>query len=51
MIYTVQVALVCAGSLSAVAAAVLLLYRKRISKPEEVRLVWSEFRGRSDAEE
>ena len=49
MIYTVPAALVCAVAMSAIAVAVLLLYRKRISKSEEVRLV---SRGlRSDAGE
>jgi hypothetical protein len=47
MIYTFQVALVCAAAASAIATAALLLYRRFISKPEEVRLV---SRGlRSDA--
>jgi hypothetical protein len=45
MIYTVPVALVCAAAMSAVAVAVLLLYRKRISKPEEVRPVSRGFLG------
>ena len=38
MIYTVSVALACAGCMSAIAATILLLYRKRISKAEEVRV-------------
>jgi len=37
MIYTVQLALVSAGAMSAIAIAALLLYRKWISNPAEVR--------------
>jgi hypothetical protein len=37
MIYTVQLALVCAALASAIATAALLLYRKWISKPAEVQ--------------
>ena len=45
MIYTVQVALACAGSMSAVAIAALFLYRKRISKPEQIRLSVARIQG------
>jgi hypothetical protein len=38
MIYTVSVALVCAGCMSAIAAAILLAYRKRVSKAEQVQV-------------
>jgi len=43
MIYTVQLALVCAGTVSAIAFAALLLYRKWISKPAKARPIVREF--------
>jgi len=43
MIYTFQVALVCAAAASAIATAALLLYRKWISKPAQVRPIVREF--------
>jgi hypothetical protein len=49
MIYTVQVALACAAATSTVVIAALLFYRKRFSKPAELRATGRGFERRGDA--
>ena len=44
MIYTVPVALVCAAAASAIVITALVLYRKWISKPVEVRRTMARIR-------